>query len=134
MDDGELWSVYGQVVFKLIDMPPQATRFMIITADYPQGEVLDEVLRKQRASQLYETLKCYGQPRRLYGCSEDLKHRELSFATPCIALDEALEIARDYKQNAIYEVQKGQLYLHSCLMAYRPKVGLGTFADRIVTV
>ena len=133
MDDDELWSLYHQVVFRLIDAPPQATHFFIITADYPQGKVLADALRKQRELQLYNALKHYSQPHRLYGCSADMKHCELSFAASNITLAEALKIARDYRQNAIYEVQNNQLYLHTCLMAYRPKAKLGTFLEHLVS-
>lgn len=133
MDDDELWAVYQQVVFIPIDKPPQVSHFMIITADYPQGRVLTEELRKQREVQLYETLKSYSEPRRLYGCSIDLKHRELSFAVANMTLDQTLGIARDYRQNAIYETRNNRLYLHACLITYQPKVNLGSFTDRIVT-
>ena len=133
MNDDALWSVYQQVVFVIIDAPPQADYFTIITADYPQGQVLDEISRKQREQKLYETLKCYSQPCRLYGCSADLKHRELSFAVTSISFEQTLKIARDYYQNAFYEVQNNQLYLHTCLMKYRPKVCLGNFSVRCIT-
>ena len=125
--------MYQQVVFQLIDPPPQAHYFTIITADYPQGLVLDEALRKQREQQLYEALKCYCQPARLYGCSADLSHRELSFAVTDISFEQALGIAREYHQNAFYEVQNNQLYLHACLMKYRSKVNLGDFSARCIT-
>ena len=134
MNEDELWSAYQRVVFKLIDTLPQTTAFTIITADYPQGRTLDETQLKQRRLQLYEDLKYYGQPYRLYGCSRDLRHCELSYATVDITLADTLKIARDYRQNAIYEVQNDRLYLHACLLTHRPKVALGSFTERIVDV
>lgn len=134
MNDDELWSNYRQVVFRLIDALPQETHFVIITADYPQGRVLPEALRKQCEVQLYKTLRSYSEPCRLYGCSKDLKHCELSFASSNITLAEALSIARAYKQNAIYRVLNNQLYLHACLMTYKSKAKLGAFSERVVAI
>ena len=132
MNNSELWSAYQQVVFELIDRLPQVAHFMIITADYPQGRALTSLQRENRQQQLHQTLMHYSNPCRLYGCSVDLSHRELSFATSDMDLSEALKIARDYNQNAIYEVVDNQLYLHPCLIAFSHKVAVGAFDERIV--
>jgi len=132
MDDGALWSAYQRVVFRLVDTLPRAMDCMIITADYPRGQAVDEEQRQHRAAQLYATLSLYSRLYRLYGCSADFTHCELSFAASGMMLSKALEIARDYQQNALYQVHNDRLYLHGCLMADKRRVALGAFSQRLV--
>lgn len=132
MDDDRLWSAYQQVVFRLLEPLPTDGSFMILTADYPRGRLLDQEDRLQRQRQLYKDLSRYSEPKRLQGCSADGSHCEPSFAVSGIARDRALYIAAHYQQNAIYQVSSGHLYLVACLIPAKEEVYLGFFGNRIV--
>ncbi len=51
---------------------------------------------------------------RITGCSADLAHQEASWGVIGISLGRAIEIGRQYGQNAIFEVLNGEAFVVSC--------------------
>ena len=51
---------------------------------------------------------------RISGCSADLAHQEASWAIVGISSVRAIEIGRQYGQNAIFEVLNGEAFVVSC--------------------
>ncbi len=65
------------------------------------------------------------------GCSPDFVHRETGWAAN-ITLDEALHLGRIYRQEAIFWISAGQLYLVSCAPNAIPEP-LGPWSSRLRT-
>lgn len=105
--------------------------FSILTADNPRGEISGAHDNRRAERALGNELSLWCRPLRLQGCSPDGVHCENSFAA-AIAPHLAQTLARRYRQNALYHVDKGVLYLVPCLMADHRKECLGLFAERIV--
>jgi len=130
IDSGRLpknWRLYQQTVFLLPDgYQPllDQEKFAIIIAAIPLGdsggtdqtEKFLEDLRQQ-------DLEHYP----ITGCSPDLTHREESYGI-VIPLKVALELCRDYQQDAIFWVDKDQLELVD-QSGFRET--LGRFSDRV---
>ena len=105
--------------------------FSILTADNPRGEISDAHTNRRAERALRNELCLRCKPARLQGCSPDGVHCENSFAaavTPRLAQT----LAGRYRQNALYYVEKGVLYLVPCLMKGRRRERLGWFVERIV--
>ena len=60
---------------------------------------------------------------RITGGSADLAHEEASWAIVCISLERAIEIGRQYLQNAIFEVLNGEAFVVSCDTLERQSIG-----------
>ena len=66
---------------------------------------------------------------RITGGSADLAHQEASWAIVGISSDRAIEIGRQYCQNAIFEVLNGEAFVVSCDTLERQSIG--QFQDRL---
>jgi hypothetical protein len=66
---------------------------------------------------------------RVTGCSADLAHQEASWGVIGISLGRAIEIGRQYGQNAIFEVLNGEAFVVSCDNLERQSIG--QFQDRL---
>ncbi len=66
---------------------------------------------------------------RITGCSADLAHQEASWAIIGISLGRAIEIGRQYGQNAIFEVRDGEVFVVSCETLERQPIG--QFQERL---
>lgn len=60
---------------------------------------------------------------RITGCSADLAHQEASWGVIGISLGRAIEICRQYGQNAIFEVLNGEAFVVSCDNLDRQSIG-----------
>lgn len=60
---------------------------------------------------------------RITGCSADLAHQEASWGVIGISLGRAIEIGRQYGQNAIFEVLNGEAFVVSCDNLDRQSIG-----------
>ena len=115
----EFISLYQRVVFLVAKKTELPKTCAIITACNPRGEVVST----ERNSKLNQQLRAAIEPfqyRTIVGCSLDLSHREPSFAVNCPQA-KALELARQFKQNAIYWLENGELYLLPVLLAFEPR-------------
>lgn len=119
------------MVFRLQEPLDPGGTFFILTADNPRGAIRNAPADRRAERALCNELRLWCRPSRLQGCSPDGLHCENSFAAP-VASRVAQTLAARYRQNALYYVEKGVLYLVPCLMEDRRKERLGWFAERIV--
>jgi hypothetical protein len=106
--------------------------FAVITACNPLGQGLDEEADKAATVRLRKAISRLGLKRhRVTGVSADMKHREPGFAVWGCDLPAALQLGREFAQNAIYWVEKGRLDVVSCSTGEREHVGL--WSERLQT-
>lgn len=106
--------------------------FAVITACNPFGQGLDEEADKAATVRLRKAISRLGLKRhRVTGVSADMKHRESGFAVWGCDLPAALNLGREFTQNAIYWVEKGRLDVVSCSTGEREYVGL--WSERVQT-
>ena len=99
--------------------------FAVITACNPLGQRLDEKSNKSAAVRLRKTITRLGLKRhRVTGMSADMKHREPSFAVWGCGLATALDLGRQFNQDAIFWAEEGRLDVVSCATGTRQHVGL----------
>lgn len=107
----DLWESYKSSVFICYQPLGDAINFAIISAQNPAGAVQHPQHNLRLDCELETHLDLYQLPyRALLGCSPDLSFQEKSWAVLC-EKSRALELARQFQQNAIYWVEAGQLYL-----------------------
>ena len=126
-----LWDAYRRVVFRLQEPLDLDGTFSILTADNPRGKISDAYTNRRAERALFNKLCLWCRPSRLQGCSPAGGHCERSFAAP-ITRRQAQALARRCRQNALYHVEQGVLYLAPCLMEGRREERLGSFAERVV--
>lgn len=126
-----MWEAYRKVVFRLQEPLDPGGTFSIVTADNPRGEISDALVNRRAERALFQELLLWCKPSRLQGCSPDGGHCESSFAAP-ITRRQARALAERYRQNALYYVEKGVLYLVPCRTDDRRQERLGLFAERVV--
>jgi hypothetical protein len=115
---------YLETVF--IGTPPVAgwpSDFHIITAWNPkrivpetQNNEADARLRSQLELEHFEHF-------RIAGCSEDLTHQEASWGIIGVPSERAIQIGRQYGQNAVMEIVKGEVFIVSCETLERQSIG-----------
>lgn len=115
---------YLETVF--IGTPPAAgwpSDFHIITAwnpkrivPEPQNHEADARLRAQLEQEHFEHF-------RITGCSEDLTHQEASWGIIGVPSERAIQIGREYGQNAVFEIIGGEAFIVSCETSERQSVG-----------
>jgi hypothetical protein len=106
--------------------------FAVITACNPLGQGLDEEADKAATVRLRKAISRLGLKRhRVTGVSADMKHREAGFAVWGCDPPVALQLGREFAQNAIYWVEKGRLDVVSCSTGEREYVGL--WSERVQT-
>jgi len=64
------------------------------------------------------------------GCSPDLRHQELGWGVVGLPLEKAIQIGRNYHQNAIVEVVNGEAFIVCCETTQRQSIG--PFEARVV--
>ena len=99
-------------------------QFAVLTACNPcsSGERKDDASATVR---LRKRLSRRGHKRyRITGSSPDWNHQEVSFAAWNLSLDEAMEIGREFQQNAIFWVHEGRIEVASCENGERKFVGM----------
>ena len=99
--------------------------FAVITACNPLGQRLDEKSNKSATVRLRKTISRLGLKRhRVTGMSADMKHREPGFAVWGCGLATALDLGRQFNQDAIFWAEEGRLDVVSCATGERQHVGL----------
>ena len=106
--------------------------FAVITACNPLGEILGEEADSAATVRLRKTISRLGLKRhRVTGVSADLKHREPGFAVWGCDLMAALQLGREFAQNAVYWIEDGKLDVVSCATGERQHVGF--WSERLQT-
>ncbi len=115
---------YRETVF--IGTPPVAgwpLDFHIITAWNPkrivsesQNREADGRLRAQLTQEQFEHFP-------ITGCSADLTHREASRGIIGVPSERAVQIGREYGQNAVIEIVGGETFIMSCETPERQSIG-----------
>jgi hypothetical protein len=89
-------------------------RFYIFTA-YNPGLIVEEDINALADDKLKKELNNDRSSFfRITGCSPDLKHREPGWGVTGLSLERALELGRQYGQNAIFEISGGFLSVIGC--------------------
>jgi hypothetical protein len=112
------------------DRWPEA--FAVITACNPLGQIIDDGANQSANTRLRKTLSRLGVKRhRVTGMSPDMIHREPSFAFWGCDLGVALDLGKQFSQDAIFWVETGRLDVVSCITGEREHVGL--WSERLQT-
>jgi len=129
-DKQEINPHYFDVIFKEIKVSYQYPQtFAIITAWNPKDVILPEQENQKRNRCLQKSIKkTMVLGTKIIGASADLQHQELSLIIEG-ALQDLINLAQKFKQNAIFWVQGDSLELISCNSLKHFK--LGSFRERI---
>lgn len=119
-------SAYLETIFIAKEAPEGGwpRQFAVLTACNPcsSGERKDDAAATVR---LRKRLSRSGHKRyRITGSSPDWNHQEVSFAAWNLSLDEAMEIGREFQQNAIFWIDEGRIEVVSCENGERKFVGM----------
>ena len=119
---------YQHAVFEVEDTLPHS--FFIITAYNPKGLSAPMSRNLHQDATLKSVLTQRGlNPVRVTGRDQGNTHREPGWGVQ-LEIDDALQIANIFKQEAIYEVSEGEIKLVRCKT--REILKLGEWASRIV--
>jgi len=129
-DTQEINHHYFDVIFKEIKVSYQYPQtFAIITAWNPKDVILPEQENQKRNRCLQKSIKkTMVLGTKIIGASADLQHQELSLIIEG-ALQDLINLAQKFEQNAIFWVQGDSLELISCNSLKHFK--LGSFRERI---
>lgn len=129
-DTQEINPHYFDVIFKEIKVSYQYPQtFAIITAWNPKDVILPEQENQKRNRCLQKTIKkTMVLGTKIIGASADLQHQELSLIIEG-ALQDLINLAQKFEQNAIFWVQGDSLELIACNSLKHFK--LGSFRERI---
>ena len=130
---------YHETRFAPKEPPPSRwpKAFAVITACNPLGQGIDEEADKAATGCLRKAINRLGMKRhRITGLSADMKHREAGFAVWGCDLPAAIQLGREFAQNAIFWIEEGKLDVVNCATGTRQHVGLWserlqTSADRV---
>ncbi|NVC63488.1 DUF3293 domain-containing protein [Vibrio sp. 05-20-BW147] len=125
--DAALWHAYSTSFFHFSDKW-EVESFAIITACNPAS-----VLRS-KAENCISNQRMKARIDGLHFCSVIVADQACSWSEESFAvetnLNNALNLAREFEQNAIYFVERGELFLVSCLSDQR-KESIGSFDLRV---
>ncbi|EWH10021.1 hypothetical protein DS2_09522 [Catenovulum agarivorans DS-2] len=129
-----LWQVYKSVYFELSQPLSAQLDFAIVTAHNPLGQICSAGQNATLDRLLQAEIVALSVPyRSLVGCDLQKSHMEKSWA---VAVDKAvaIQLAKNYQQNALYWVSCDQLYLVPAMIGdgYRQEL-VGRFSDRVVS-
>ena len=118
---------YLETVFLVKQSAPELwpDAFAVVTACNPLGEIADEKANRSATARLKKTIGRLGlKHRRLAGMSADKKHREASFAIWGCDLRLALDLGKQFSQDAIFWIEDGRLDVVSCSTGERQHAAL----------
>ncbi|AWB66732.1 DUF3293 domain-containing protein [Saccharobesus litoralis] len=126
----QLWSLYKTTQFVMAQSLSQSLNFAIITAFNPLGQLRSPSFNTIQDKALqYDIQRLNTVYRSIYGCSADLSYSEKSWLV-AIEQSTAIDLAIEYKQNAIYFVNGDRLSLVPCLLADQQEDYIGSFQQR----
>lgn len=131
MDTGRtLRPEYRDAYFRCPD-PEPPTHFFIVTAHNPDGEEVDEASNAIADASFRREIAALGlESFPVTGGSPDFSHAEPGFGIVCTR-EMALSLARQFCQDAVFEVRHGQVILISALPSAEPDVVIGEWSDRL---
>ena len=128
-----IWQLYQQTMFYWGNSVPTFDEFAIITAYNPEGKIITPNGNKKRHKKLLTKVKLSGWSyAALTGCNNDYSHQEHGLAIS-LEIKEAVNLAIEFDQNAIYYVSNNHLTLHPCLLDGPEVVALGSFSSRLIS-
>lgn len=104
-----MWENYKQICFIAPSAPPEWDYYAIITAWNPGSLPLSREQNEGRHRSLRERV-CHFPSQEVWGSAPDRSWQEFSLAVAC-SLPFALSLAEEFEQNALYWVEKGELFL-----------------------
>ncbi|MDX1391193.1 MAG: DUF3293 domain-containing protein [Rheinheimera sp.] len=126
-----LWDSYKTSVFLCHQAVNCRINFAIISAHNPAGHNEHPYLNLRRDNELQACLDQQRLPHRsVIGSAPDLSFQEKSWIVLCDKT-QAVTLARQFEQNAIYWVEHGELFLVPVLMQQQEE-RLGRFSERLV--
>ncbi|WP_419570069.1 DUF3293 domain-containing protein [Rheinheimera sp.] len=129
----DLWDQYKSSVFLCHQRLGQDISFAIISAQNPAGDLhhpSQNLLLDKHFSDFLDQLNL--PYRAIIGCSPDLSFQEKSWAVLC-EKSKAVDLAIRFKQNAIYWVEAGKLFLVPALLQHQEEY-LGAFYPRQIVL
>jgi hypothetical protein len=126
-----LWQAYRDSVFICRQRLANQLDFAIISAQNPMGKLKKPPVNLCLDKQFEGVLQHARIPfRAVIGASADLRFQEKSWIVFCEKV-QAVQLARDLQQNAIYWVSNNQLFLIPVLEQQREEY-LGLFDSRVI--
>lgn len=112
----ELKPEYRQVCFRC-SQEDLSTDFFIVTAYNPDGRTVEDSVNRIADTALLNLISDHSLPHfRVIGGNPDFSHAEPGYGTVCTK-EEALMLAREFRQDAIFEVRAGEVFLLSAKAA-----------------
>ncbi|MDX3775435.1 DUF3293 domain-containing protein [Chromatiaceae bacterium AAb-1] len=128
-----LWESYKTSIFLCHQQLANNIDFAIISAQNPAGNVNNPYFNLRLDKELEVCLNQQRLPyRSVIGSSPDRAFQEKSWIVMCEKA-QAVQLALQFRQNAIYWVEEGMLYLVPVLLANEEEC-LGTFKQRLVVL
>lgn len=95
------------------DLSPVPSAFFIVTACNPEGNVVDDEANRKATGRLEEDVERLGfDTFSVTGGNKDFSHAEPGLGIRCTR-SEALDLARRFRQLAIFEIRAGRVFLIS---------------------
>lgn len=126
-----LWQFYKRSIFLCHQTLSPGVDFAIISGQNPAGITENPLYNQLLDKKLQARLQQLGAPyRSVIGAAPDLSFQEKSWVVLCDK-EQAIALAHEFTQNAIYWVQQGRLYLVPVLLKEQEEY-LGQFEQRLV--
>lgn len=126
-----LWESYKTSIFLCHQALNCDVDFAIISAQNPAGQTEHPYLNLRRDNELQACLNRQRLPyRSVIGSAPDLSFQEKSWIVLCDK-NQAIQLALQFEQNAIYWVEQGELFLVPVLLSLQEEK-LGSFTERMV--
>ena len=124
---------YRQVHFRC-DQAVLPTSFFIVTAHNPDGTTVDAEANQRADEELRAEIRHLGyEAFGVTGGNADFTHAEPGWGFPCTR-EEALSLARRFRQDAVFEIREGQVILISALESPTPDEAIGAWGDLVTMV
>jgi hypothetical protein len=126
-----LWQLYKSSIFLSHQTLSMSINFAIISGQNPAGHTENPLYNQLLDKKLQARLQQLGVPyRSVIGAAPDLSFQEKSWVVLCDK-QQAITLALEFTQNAIYWVEQGQLYLVPVLL-HEQEECLGQFQQRLI--
>lgn len=128
-----LWESYKTSIFLCHQALKGDVDFAIISAQNPSGVTEHPYLNLRRDNEFQALLNQHRLPyRSVIGSAPDLSFQEKSWIVLCDK-QQAIALARQFEQNAIYWVEQGELFLVPVMLSQHEE-SLGDFSQRLVVL
>lgn len=101
----------------------------MITAHNPDGKTVDDESNNEANRKLSRAISDLGFPLiPVTGGSPDFSHAEPGFAVSC-SREQALDLAREFRQDAVFEIKNNRVHLISALPSPGPDEDIGMWSE-----